>query len=381
MNDGSKNEARSSMRKRGVVHRILINISEYGIVHMRKMTEGKAGSFYNFLSDGCKLCQLGSKMVLFITGKCERSCFYCPVSAERKRDVVYANERHVRSDEDVINEVRQMSALGTGITGGEPLMERERVLHYIRLLKSEFGPGHHIHLYTSIAPQKDVLAALAEAGLDEIRFHPPLELWNSLVDTPFADSIRNAIKLDISVGIEVPAIKGAEKIADFINSFGGFLNLNELEFSDTNAAAMRKRGFELHDDMSNAVLNSRLCAQKIAPSCAKVHFCSSRYKDAVQLKNRLLRTAENTSRIFDEVTEEGTIAYGVIKNSDLRTSLEILYKMEVPDDMFEVKNGRIEIAWWILEDIADLLKEAGSILIIIERYPFEGGLVVQTIPV
>lgn len=260
-------------------------------------------------------------------------------------------------------------------------MESERVLHYIRLIKSEFGAGHHIHLYTSIAPQKDVLAALAEAGLDEIRFHPPLELWNSLVDTPFADSIRNAIKLDISVGIEVPSMEGVEKIADFINSFGGFLNLNELEFSDTNAAAMRKRGFELHDDMSNAVLNSRLCAQKIAPSCAKVHFCSSRYKDAVQLKNRLLRTAENTSRLFDEVTEEGTIAYGVIKNSDLRTSLEILYKMEVPDDMFEVKNGRIEIAWWILEDIADLLKEAGSILIIIERYPFEGGLVVQTIPV
>ena len=348
---------------------------------MGKMTEGKVGSFYNFLSDGCKLCQLGAKMVLFVTGKCERGCFYCPVSEDRKKDVVYANEHPVRSDEDVINEALQMSALGTGITGGEPLLKLERVLHYIRLLKLEFGPRHHIHLYTSIAPDKDTLAALADAGLDEMRFHPPLELWNSLKDTPFADSIRTAIKLEISAGIEVPAMEGAEKITDFVNSVGGFLNLNELEFSDANADAMRKRGFELHDDMSNAVANSHACAQKIAPCCAKFHFCSSKYKDAVQLKNRLLRTAENTARPFDEITEEGTIAYGVIKNSDFGSSLEVLQKMEMPDDMFEVKNGSIEIAWWVLEDIADELNEVGSILTIVERYPFEGGLVVQTTPI
>jgi len=348
---------------------------------MDNMKEGKAGSFYNFLSDGCKLCQLGAKMVLFVTGICDRGCFYCPLSMDRKKDVVYANEHRVRSDGDVINEARRMEALGTGITGGEPLLKFELVLHYIRLLKSEFGPEHHIHLYTSTAPDRDMLAALADAGLDEIRFHPSVDIWNSLKDTPFADSIRTAIQLNMSAGIEIPAMEGAEGAAAFINEAGGFLNLNELEFSDTNADALRTRGFELRDDMSSAAANSRVCAKKIAASITKVHFCSSRYKDAVQLKNRFLRTARNTARSFDEITEDGTIIYGLIKGSDLNTLLGILRTMEVPDDLFKIMNEHIEIAWWVLEEIADKLKDKACRLTIVERYPFEDGMVVQAMPI
>ena len=348
---------------------------------MPEIIQNEAGSFHNYLSEGCKLCKLGSKMVLFVTGICGRDCFYCPISEDRKNDVTYANERRVTSDEDVIAEAHQMDALGTGITGGEPLLEIGRVLHYIRLLKSEFGTEHHIHLYTSIAPDKETLAVLADAGLDEIRFHPPQEMWDSLEHSAFADSIANAIELGMSAGIEIPSIEGAEGVLPLLERVGGFLNLNELEFSDTNADAMRLRGFELVDDMSNAVANSRACAQKLAASSSKVHFCSSRYKDAVQLRKRLLRIANKTARAFDEITDEGTIVVGVVESEDHDALVGILHELEVPDDMFEMRAGRIEIAWWILEDIADDLKMAGGTLSIIERYPFEDGLVVETIPI
>ena len=294
--------------------------------------------------------------------------------------MIYANERLVISDRDVISEAYRMDALGTGITGGEPLLEIRRVLHYIQLLKSEFGAEHHIHLYTSIAPDRDTLVVLAGAGLDEIRFHPPQQMWDSLEHTLFAKSIKTAIELGMSAGIEIPSIEGAEGVLPLLDRVGGFLNLNELEFSDTNADAMRMRGFELVDDISNAVANSRACAEKLAKHSSKVHFCSSRYKDAIQLKKRLLRIANKTARTFDGITDEGTIVVGVIESGELDAVVRILHEMEVPDDMFNVTGGRIEIAWWILEDIAQDLKKAGRTLSIIERYPFEDGMVVETIP-
>ncbi len=348
---------------------------------MHEIIQNEAGSFHNYLSEGCKLCKLGAKMVLFVTGICGRDCFYCPISEDRKNDVTYANERRVTSDEDVVAEARQMDALGTGITGGEPLLEPGRVLHYIQLLKSEFGAEHHIHLYTSIAPNKETLTALADAGLDEIRFHPPQEMWDSLENSAFADSIATAIELGMSAGIEIPAIEGAEGVLPLLDAVGGFLNLNELEFSDTNADAMHLRGYELVDDISNAVANSRACAQKLVAHASNVHFCSSRYKDAVQLRKRLLRIANKTARAFDGITDDGTIVVGVIESEDHDTVFEVLREMEVPDDMFEINDGIIEIAWWILEDIAEDIKRAGGTLSIIERYPFENGLVVETMSI
>lgn len=129
-------------------------------------------------------------MVIFITGLCERNCFYCPVSeARRKKDLVFSNERPIRTDEDLIEEAISMDALGTGITGGEPLLRTERVVHYIRLLKDRFGTSHHIHLYTALAPGIEVLESLRNAGLDEIRFHPPLNMWADVNRTPYRRSI------------------------------------------------------------------------------------------------------------------------------------------------------------------------------------------------
>ena len=153
----------------------------------------ESGSYSRFLTDGCLCCREGAKMVLFVTGRCFRDCFFCPLSADRKNaDVVFANERPVYSDADVLDEARTMRAKGTGITGGEPLLEPERVIRYISLLKAEFGKEHHIHMYTSEAPDEKQLKALAKAGLDEIRFHPPYEMWSRPEELPYKKAVLSA---------------------------------------------------------------------------------------------------------------------------------------------------------------------------------------------
>ena len=104
-------------------------------------------------AEGCIQCQIGSKLVLFVTGHCHWMCDYCPLSENRREiDFMYANERRVEIGDwsAVIQEGRAMNATGTGITGGDPMMAAERSMEACRQLKNAFGPTHHIHLYTSI---------------------------------------------------------------------------------------------------------------------------------------------------------------------------------------------------------------------------------------
>jgi pyruvate formate-lyase activating enzyme-like uncharacterized protein len=99
---------------------------EPGPLHLLPMASSHRGE----LSPACQQCAEGKKMVLFVTGLCRFRCFYCPVSERRnQKDVVYANERRVLTDEDVIDEARSIGAAGTGITGGDPLGVIDRTDH------------------------------------------------------------------------------------------------------------------------------------------------------------------------------------------------------------------------------------------------------------
>ena len=336
------------------------------------------GSIYNYLPPGCRICRQGAGLVLFVTGRCERSCFYCPISMERRgQDVVFADEQPVQKTADILEEARAIRALGTGITGGEPLLRLDYVLECVTALKLEFGPQHHIHLYSGILPKKGVLEKLKHAGLDEIRFHPPVSKWSNPVG--LKEALLEAKASGLEAGVEIPALWSAPKIVEAVRDADAFLNLNELEFSETNFADLIDAGF-LPEDLGCAATGSEDVAKEhFLKSGIKVHYCPSRFKDAVQLRERLRRRAEHTARPFDYVSSEGTIIHGIIEG-DLEMALQILGDLEVPVEMYSRRDGEIDIAASILEDISEELKRGRCILSIIEKYPLENGLVVDRIP-
>lgn len=341
-------------------------------------SEDFTGSFYNYLPRGCEICHMGAGLVLFVTGKCARDCFYCPLSEERKgRDVVFADEQPVKGPKDIIDEAEAIGALGTGITGGEPLQKLDSVLEYIRALKARFGPEHHIHLYTGILPGRDVLMRLKEAGLDEIRFHPPYPEWSS--PEGLKEALIEAKSLGIEAGVEIPAIAPAPEIIEAVKEAHAFLNINELEFSETNAEDLKALGFKPQEIHCGAIGSESIARKHFMQGDLKVHYCPSRFKDAVQLRERLKRRCERVARPFDVPTEDGTLIHGTICG-DLKDALKALEALEVPEDMYSLQDDRIDIAAPILEDISKELKSIGCIVSLIERYPMENGLVVERIP-
>jgi pyruvate formate-lyase activating enzyme-like uncharacterized protein len=309
-------------------------------------------------------------MVLFVTGLCHRGCWYCPLSEERSgRDLVFANDRPVERPEEFLEEARMMGALGTSITGGEPLLVPDRVARFSSILKESFGKDHHIHLYTGMAPGREMLEPLA--GLvDEVRLHPPPEIWPEIASSEYIRSVELARSLGFAVGIEVPALKGLPVLGEIL-PLVDFLNVNELEWGGINAGEMRRRGYAPADDVHNAVKGSRRWAGDL-PHREKVRWCSSRYKDAVQLRERLKRIAARTARPFDEVTGDGTIIYGVLEPDGPPAS----GRLGLAEGSYEECDGRIELSWRALRKGSKKLRGRKYI---VERYP-NRGVVVEVTP-
>src|SRR2546422_6650287 len=303
---------------------------------------------------GCRQCTDGSKMVLFVTGICSFHCFYCPVSDEKMyKDVVFADEKRVTRDEDVLEEARAIRATGAGITGGDPLDAVERTCRYIRLLKAEFGPTFHTHLYT-MSTDADKIRALAGAGLGEIRFHVPPGLWSRAADSSFVGAARLARSLGLTVGIEVPLIPEREadlvRLIEWAGAEGlAFVNLNEMEFSDANFPRMRVHGYEMKHELSYGVKGADPVALRILERKWKttVHYCTSGYKDGWQLRSRIKRRAENVARRWEVVTDDGTLVKGVLEGPDLALLMrDLASKYRVPGGLMALDDApkRLQIA-------------------------------------
>jgi len=278
------------------------------------MEKTKYYSFRNKeLCKGCQLCVQGRKLVLFVTGVCPRKCWYCSIGDNKwQKDIAYANERPITNDSEIIKEARLCEASGAGLTGGDPLTDIIKTIHYIQLLKKEFGASFHIHLYTSLnLLNQDTIKKLEDAGLDEIRIHPDLENakdWKKI----------ETLKINIGKGVEIPLILKFEKetinLIEYFKDKINFFNLNELETADNSQSKVIEKGYRTKDELSYAIEGSEEMGKAILEKYAdlNMHLCTAKLKDAVQLAKRIKLRAKNVKKEYDTITEEGALIRGAI---------------------------------------------------------------------
>jgi pyruvate formate-lyase activating enzyme-like uncharacterized protein len=355
-----------------------------------KILESKGNTFYikgRNIPKGCQLCLKGAKVVLFLNGICQKPdhcSWYCPISEERKgKNKTFADEIQVFSHEDLLLEINIINAKGMSITGGEPLLESnlEKTLDYIKYVKKMKGKKFHVHLYTNgINFNESIAEELADAGLDEIRFHSPKNM---------VEHIKFALNKGISVGAEVPVIpsdeytKNLEDLILYLNRIGAdFVNLNEFEICYPNSQYLMQKGFKLKKDTIASVENSKETAikliKKLAPTTSlKIHFCTIRAKDYYQLKNRYLRRAKTIKLPYEEITEEGLLIYAQIESSEEKLSIAkeiILSELKIPKKLISIKKNKILLPYYIaLTDIfIEFLEEYELEAFIEEIIPFRG---------
>jgi len=330
-------------------------------------------------ADGCLQCMEGRKLVLFVTGRCHWKCDYCPLSNTRRESAtMYANERACTTMDEVIEEARAMDASGTGITGGDPMMDKEASLAAIRALKGAFGDRHHIHLYTSLPVESAVIDDLSDAGLDELRFHP-LDLDLSR----YRSALAAASASGMAVGIELPAMPDQRQemfalIETLRNTDVDFLNLNELELTVGNDEQMAVRGFnlgvaspagaegslELAKDLKSRIIAAGagevdpFDGERREPYGFHLKVCTASYKDAGQLRARFRRRAEHTLRPHEALTEDDTLVFGVILSDDAdgleddAASFLSATGLASTSIRVDVAKQRIEIPFVVAEDLA-----------------------------
>ena len=109
-----------------------------------------------------------------------------------------------------------------------------------------------------------------------------------------------------------------------------------------------------------------------------MHYCSSPFKDRIQLGQRLLRRAGNVARPWEIITDDGTLLRGIVEAPQPHEAMKsLMERFDIPRKYIAVRNHKVELAPWILEKIA---KDVPWPAYFSEVYPTDEALEVERTP-
>ena len=299
----------------------------------------------NGLSPGCRSCGDGGWSCLFISGRCNGRCFYCPTSQEDDGPPV-TNGLTFTNPEDYAAYVDMLGFNGVGISGGEPLLTPELALAYLNAVRRQCGDDVHLWLYTNgTMLTADLCSRLRDAGLNEIRFDLGAVRYN-------LKKLRLAIGCIPAVTVEIPAVPEDHellklKMVEMAEAGVNHLNLHQMRLTPHNFGPFLERGYIFIHGEKVTVLESELCALRMVRFGLEqgmplgVNYCSFPYKRRFQHAAVKRRAALTVCASGEVVTEPGYLR--TLSAAGVRYSEAVLLQnpsYHYPFEKIVLKTGR-----------------------------------------
>ncbi len=261
------------------------------------------------LSPGCQRCAAGAWSCLFINGRCNAACFYCPTSQD-ETDGPLSNGIPFDTPEDYAEYVALFGFTGVSISGGEPLLTLDRTLAYIDAVRRRCGDAVHIWLYTNgTLLTRETASALHDAGLGEIRF----DIGATRYDLT---KLRLAVGIIPTVTVEIPAVPEEEellreKLMEMAAAGVQHLNLHQMRLTPYNLRHLASRAYTFIHGEKVTVLESELTALRLVRFAIEygvdlpVNYCSFPYKRRFQHAAARRRGIQYIQKADDNVTDVG----------------------------------------------------------------------------
>ena len=313
----------------------------------------KTKPFYKQLSKGCKLCGLGSWSCLFITGKCNAGCFYCPAS-QLKDEPPSTQSFTFETPESYAEYINFFKFKAVSFSGGEPLLFFERTLQYLKQIRKKCSPDIYTWMYTNgILADETKFKKLVYAGLDEVRF--------DIGATGFKlDKIKAAKGIVPNITIEIPAVPEEKEqlkklLPEMIKAGVTNLNLHQLRLTKHNAPKLIRRGYTFIPAEQPIALESELAALEILNYARDHHFeiginyCSFFFKNRFQpagfrkqVANTLAEPDEIITRKgFIRKLDEHSLEYKTIRISDKKTAENSVAELKLKHKTYYIKRETI----------------------------------------
>lgn len=272
---------------------------------------GYAGTKVNCagLSPGCLRCGDGGWSCLFVNGRCNGRCFYCP-TAQDDDGPPATNGLAFTSPEDYAAYVAALGFSGVSISGGEPLMTPDLTLSYLKAVRKRCGDSVHLWLYTNgTLLTAELCSRLRDAGLNEIRFDLGAVRYN-------LKKLRLAVGCVGTVTVEIPAVPDEEellklKLVEMAEAGVDHLNLHQMRLTPYNFGLLTERGYTFLHGEKVTVLESELSALRMVRFglehniSVPVNYCSFPYKRRFQHAAARRRAAMSVCASGEVVTESG----------------------------------------------------------------------------
>lgn len=292
--------------------------------------------YYMDISPGCKHCGGGTWSCLFINGKCNGRCFFCP-SEQTEIGEPVTNALQFTSPHDYLDYLSTFGIKGVSISGGEPLLTLDRSLKFLSAVQNRFGNEIHKWLYTNgILITEEGLKKLRDSGLNEIRLNLFAQNYN-------LDKVRLAAQYIPTVTVEIPAVpedhdKLCSLLPQLVESGVRFLNLHQLRCTSYNYKKFIARGYTFLHGQDATVLESELAALKTIRFAVEskitlpINYCSFVYRNNFQRIRARQRSAPCLLRPYEEITDTGMIRCLSVKLSGEEVDRIILRMKENGED-------------------------------------------------